>query len=228
VTTAQNLKFEREERKVKTAIILGATSDIASNISKSLMADDWRIVGTTRLDCDFAHPWMIDKAFPRIAMPWDLLIVAIGSLLPIGEFASIHPNIWAHGVEVNALGPLRMFHHLLPLRRQGAAAVFFSGTNPQKKNPKYSAYSAAKALLVRAVEEIDAELPDIKCFTIAPGFMRTKIQVVHDVSARGAGTTHEQIYDCLLDCLARPKDEIGGKVVVVPDWVRDSGHRISA
>jgi NAD(P)-dependent dehydrogenase (short-subunit alcohol dehydrogenase family) len=118
---------------------------------------------------------------------------------------------------VNATGPLRMFYHLLPHRKPDACAVFFSGTNPIKVNPLYSAYSASKAMLVRAVQEIDAEL-DIKCFTIAPGFVRTKIHNIHDVSDRKDGTSHEDIYNCLRYLMKRPKLEVGGKVIHVPSW----------
>ena len=203
----------------KQALILGLNSDIARNIAGWLTADGWQVSGTTRAECDFAASESIDKAVMLIAQPWDLLLACVGSLEPIGKFSGIHPDDWERSVRINALGILRMFHHLLPYRNAGASAVFFAGTNPLKRNPLYSAYSSAKALLCRAVEEIDAEL-DIKCFCIAPGFVRTKIQDVHDVSHRGEGTDHQDIYDCLKWCLARPKQEIGGRTMHVPTWTR--------
>lgn len=203
---------------MKTALILGISSDIAMNLSGRLKTEGWQIFGTTRSGgCDFSKKESIDKSLQMIAMPWDLLIFGVGSLGPIGRFASVHPDEWESGVMVNCLGPLRMFHHLIPHRKPDASAVFFSGTNPKKVNPLYSSYSASKAMLVRAVQEIDSEI-DTKCFTLAPGFIRTKIHAVHDVSQRPDGTTHEQIYACLKHLLSRPKGEVGGKVFHVPTW----------
>ena len=202
---------------MNTAIILGINSDIAKNISGRLIGDGWQVFGTSRSSCDFASNASIDKAVSMVAMPWDLLLCAVGSLNPIGKFSGIHPDDWETSVRVNALGPLRMFNHLIPHRNKDASAVFFSGTNPMRTNPLYSAYSGAKALLARAVQEIDSEL-DIKCFTIAPGFVKTKIHDVHDVANRSLGTTHEQIYECLKHSIARPKSDVGGKTIFVPYW----------
>lgn len=199
-------------------IILGLNSDIARHIAQRLITDGHTVAGTVRSSCDFSNNDSIDKAVGLIAMPWDLLVCAVGSLMPIGKFASVHPNDWAQCVQINALGPLRMFNHLIPHRRPGASAVFFSGTNPQKTNPLYSAYSSSKALLTTAVQEIDSELTDCKVFTLAPGFVRTKIHLVHDVSLRKDGVTHDTIYACLKHLISRPKIEVGGKKIYVPQW----------
>lgn len=201
------------------AIILGVNSDIAKHIAKSLILDGWHISGVARDSCDFKDVGSIDRAVSLLARPWDLLIAAVGDLQPIGKFSSVHPDDWAAGAMVNCIGPLRMLHHLLPHRLSNASAVFFSGTNPTKTNPRYSSYSASKAMLTRAVQEIDAEI-DLKCFTLAPGFVRTKIHAAHDVSGREDGVTHEQIYECLMHCISRPKVEVGGKLIYVANWLR--------
>lgn len=199
-------------------IILGLGSDIGKNLAQRLIAEGHSVVGTVRSSCDFSKTESIDKAVSLVSMPWDLLVCAVGSLMPIGKFSSIHPDDWTASVQVNALGPLRMFAHLLPHRRPEASAVFFSGTNPQKTNPLYSAYSSSKALLTRAVQEIDGELTDCRAFTLAPGFVRTKIHLVHDVSDRKDGVTHDTIYACLKHLITRPKAEVGGKKIYIPQW----------
>ena len=197
------------------AIIIGANSDIAKNLSARLANDGWEIYPYNRMGCDVSDSIAIDSF--ETPDEWDLLLVAAGTLSPIGKFVSIPADEWEENVMVNALGPLRLLRHLLPHRKPNAAAVFFSGTNPLKVNPLYSAYSASKALLARAVQEIDSEI-DAKCFLLAPGFVQTKIHAVHDVSTRTDGTTHDQIYDCLKHCLSRPKAEVGGKIIHVPTW----------
>lgn len=200
------------------AIILGIGSDIGKDIAARLIAEGWEVHGTVRRSCDFSSNESIDKAVSLIAMPWDLLICAVGDLVPIGKFSAVHPDDWTRSVQVNALGPLRMLHHLLPHRRENATAVFFAGTNPGKTNPLYSAYSSAKAMLTRAVQEIDAELKGCKAFVIAPGFVKTKIHAVHDVSDRQDFTPYEDIYACLVNCMGRSKADVGGKRIYVPDW----------
>lgn len=209
------------------ALILGLQSDIAKNISERLTADGWSVQGTVRSSCDFASNESIDKAVSLIAQPWDLALFSVGDLMPIGKFSGIHPDDWARSVQVNATGPLRMLYHLIPHRRPNACAVFFSGTNPLKTNPLYSAYSASKAMLVRAVQEIDSEMPDLRCFCLAPGFVMTKIhdatikaRVRNERLALGGGTSHEAIYACLKYYMGRPKNEVGGRLIHVPTWAQ--------
>ena len=181
------------------AIIFGSNSDIAKNLVHRLSLDGWEVDGV-RGDS------------------WDLFICAVGTLKPIGSFEYSDAAEWEESVRSNCILPLRMLRRLLPFRNFMASAIFFSGTNPAKVNPGYSAYSASKAMLVRAVQEIDAELTNAKCFTLAPGFVRTKIHKVHDVSDRGEGTSHERIYQVMKHLLSRPKSEVGGKVFHVPTY----------
>jgi NAD(P)-dependent dehydrogenase (short-subunit alcohol dehydrogenase family) len=203
---------------MKTAIVIGLGSDLASDMAKRLGKDGWFISGSTKGTCDLADVDQIHKTTMLLSRPWDLLIIAPGTLHPVSEFLNTYFEDWERSVRINALGPLRMLRALLPSANKGATAVLFSGTNPLRRNPRYSAYSSAKAMLVRAAEEIDSEVEQKIC-VMAPGFVNTKIHKAHEVN-RTDSTSPEAIYKCLLYMIERPKKEVGGKVIHVPSWAR--------
>jgi NAD(P)-dependent dehydrogenase (short-subunit alcohol dehydrogenase family) len=193
----------------RSAIIIGATSDIGRELGERLKGDEWNIrLKTVR-----------ERLTPLIE-PWDLVIVATGTLEPIGSFWKAAPDGWEEGIRVNLLAPLRMLRELYPYRNDQAKICLFSGTNPAKTNPNYSAYSIAKAGLFRATQELNAEA-DIEIFMLAPGFVDTKIHeqtrksgVENERLERGGGTTHGQIYEALQWCL---RHKVGGQCHYVPE-----------
>lgn len=201
---------------MKTAIVIGLGSDIARELTQRLGKDGWQIVGVYRQQCDLTDNEKIAATARLLSQPWDLLIIAAGTLNPVGSFLSSDADAWERSVRINALGPLRMLRALLASAREEATAVLFSGTNPLRRNPLYSAYSAAKAMLTRAAEEIDAEIAQ-KIVMLAPGFVATKIHKAHAVTRKDS-TSHDDIYRCLVHVLTRPKSEVGGKKIHVPTW----------
>lgn len=170
--------------------------------------------------------WEVDGvAHNRFPVPElvDLFIVCSGTLNPVRRFDAYDLSEWEEGIYDNLLDPLRQLHRFLPLP-ESSSAVFFSGTNPQKLNPHYSAYSVAKAGLFRAVEEINNEV-DCKVFMLAPGFVDTKIHeatrkagIKNERLEAGGGTSKEKIYQCLLWCHKQEKAKVGGRSIYVPEW----------
>jgi len=144
-------------------VIVGAGSDIAKELKRRLEWDGWQ---------------------QNVGEKWDLLILARGTLEPIGRFVDCDAQDWVDSVSVNALNPLMDFRAWYPSRNEGATVVFFGGTNPQKTPATYSAYASAKAMLREAVKIIDSECSDINVVMIDPGLVRTKI---HEATMR-AGT----------------------------------------
>ena len=200
----------------KTAIIVGLGSDIASDLSKRLTKDGWVIVGCNRETCDLTNDKQIKQTANLLSRPWDLLLISPGTLEPVKNFLDCTDEEWERSVRVNALGPLRMLRELLPYGSLSSTAVVFSGTNPLRKSPRYSAYSSAKALLVRAAQEIDEEVNQKICI-MAPGYVKTKIHKAHEVK-RTDSTDPEAIYKCLLYMIEKSKADVGGKVIHVPSW----------
>lgn len=211
-------------RDGRRAIVLGIGSDIGSEIARRLCDDGWSVRGYRRSE-------------PGASEPWDLLICCYGTLNPIGDFFSADINAWEVGVAANLFGPLRRVQQYYPHRRPGASVCLFSGAGNAGPAPTYSAYCVAKIALTKMVECMDAESPDCKFFVLGPGVVRTKI---HDQTLRAGaraanrervrdflksgdpGTSHDDIYACLMACVAAPKVAVGGRNIYVPadDWGR--------
>jgi NAD(P)-dependent dehydrogenase (short-subunit alcohol dehydrogenase family) len=250
---------------MRTALILGITSDIGRELAVRLGADGWRIAGTMRkggsavgpegrewdvVPCDFALTGSVDRAvraFQERGLRWSLVIVAVGTERPVGNFFDCEPDEWERGIHVNALSPLRFLRGIHALREAGDApcVAFFSGSGTNNAAPAYSAYCASKILLMKMCELLDAECPDTSFFIIGPGMVRTKIhqqtleapgksggnyKKVADFLASGdPGTSHDDIYGCLLWCRSSGKAVVGGRnIALAHDAWRGGGSSLAS
>ena len=191
-------------------VILGASSDIAKELATRLQTDGWMI-----------HPVYRGGRLP--SAKWDLILVAIGTLAPVGKFFDMAFTTWEEGFNANVMLPLALVHTLYEQRNEGAAICFFGGTNPYKANPHYSAYAAAKAALRMAVRDLGAEYPELRTFMLDTGFVQTKIHkptiesgIHNERLAQGGGTPHEQIYAALKKCMEAPIANITGNYFFAP------------
>jgi NAD(P)-dependent dehydrogenase (short-subunit alcohol dehydrogenase family) len=209
---------------MKHAVILGIGSDIGQMIAERLKRDGWVVTG-------FRHDDLIH------VQSWDLIVCCYGVLDPIGPFFATHVGDWVGAFEVNLFEPVREIYRLYPRRRPGASVCFFSGAGANGPAPTYSAYCVSKIALVKMVECMDAESEDCKFFILGPGMMRTKIQeqtlaageraanyrrVLDFMESDSAGTPPDDVYECLMHCVAASKAAVGGRNIYVPldDWTR--------
>lgn len=108
----------------------------------------------------------------------DGLVTAAGVLDPVGPIGSYEPSTFRRTVEVNLLGTLLAVHHCLPaLRAARGAIVTFSGGGATGPLPRYDAYAASKAAVVRLTENLASELvgDGIRANAVAPGFVATRM-----------------------------------------------------
>ena len=145
------------------ALILGSRSDIAADLQVMMVEDGWTIRGWHRGA----------RHLPQ--SKWNLCLITLGCLAPVGHWAEIDQKEFDACVQSNALLPLKLLRDVWYLREPNASVCFFGGSNPQKLMAGYSAYNFAKMGLLKLVEQLDLETPDAKIFVLGPGFVRTKI-----------------------------------------------------
>jgi NAD(P)-dependent dehydrogenase (short-subunit alcohol dehydrogenase family) len=202
---------------VKTAVILGITSDIGRELALRLELDGWQLVGTYRgnvnrkrrlgktwtlIPCELASPASVRRAaaaFHERKISWDLLIVAAGTEEPIGDFFDCDAKEWERGFTINALAPLRLLREIYGLRRarRQCSVALFSGSGTNNAAPAYSAYCASKILLIKMAELLDAECRRTNFFVIGPGIVRTKIHQQTLVSPKKSGANYKKVVDFL-------------------------------
>jgi NAD(P)-dependent dehydrogenase (short-subunit alcohol dehydrogenase family) len=245
------------------AIIVGVSSDIGRELASRFAADGWRVAGTFRQQanlsglptsvsvtpCDLVSPKSIDSAVVALQsekLTWDVLVMAAGTVEPIGAFWDCDPDEWEKSIQANALGPLRMVRALYPMRsRNGTpSVVFFSGAGTNGPAPSYSAYCASKILLVKMCELLDSEASDASIFIVGPGMVRTKIheqtlqardrsgvnyeKVVRFLASLDTGTNHDEIYACVKWGISAGKGAVGGRnISLVSDAWRAGGIQLA-
>lgn len=204
----------------------------------------------TLIACDLSSAASVDRAAKscrRRKLVWDLLVVAAGTEEPIGAFVECDADEWEKGISVNALAPLRFLRGVYGLRRRRkhSYVAMFSGSGTNSAVPAYSAYCSSKILLIKMAELLDAEAPETAFFVIGPGIVRTKIhlqtlaspvksgrnyrKVVDFLSSGDQGTSHDDIYSCILWCMAAGKAAVGGRNIALAhdDW-RDRSSSIAS
>jgi 3-oxoacyl-[acyl-carrier protein] reductase len=122
-----------------------------------------------------------EAAWPRAADRIDAggalhgLVAAAGVLGPIGRLDEISPRDVIDTIGVNLVGTMLALHYGLPrLRASGGRAVTFSGGGGTGPLPRYDAYAASKAGVVRLTENVSAA-GEVEVNCVAPGFVATRL-----------------------------------------------------
>jgi len=237
-------------------VIVGASSDIGLAIARDWIDRGIAVVGTYRKEspqlfdlrsrlaglsrCDFSDPDSIRCFTSDVAahkFQWDYLVICPGTMEPIGLFTDVNIDAWCTSFELNFLSTMRVVHSLLPLRacQNKPLVLLFSGAGTNSAPPSFSAYTVAKIALIKAIELLDVELPDVRFTIIGPGWVRTKIhqetlRSVDAVPEAASETTRRlenndfnplsRVVQCVSWAMNAPKDVVGGRnfSVVHDDW----------
>lgn len=178
------------------AIVISATSDIATEMCTQWAKKGWTLSGTylsqganykkliglmKLFPCDLLNKDSIDEAAQLIGNSmkgWELIVFASGSLIPVGSFDQVDIDEWIASIHLNFINQIRMLRNLLPYRdhQSGEKTVlFFAGGGTNTAVVNYSAYTVSKIALIKMCELLDAEIPNVKFSIIGPGWVKTKI-----------------------------------------------------
>jgi len=166
---------------------------------------------------------------------------------PIGPFWETDWTGWKDSFSLNAFSPLLLCRTFLPemIRRKWGKIVFISGGGATGPRPRFSAYGAAKTLLVRFSETLAAELAGtgVEANAVAPGAMRSAMtETILAAGPEGAGPKEYESARklqqgasevasraaalCVFLC-SHASDGISGKLISAPwdPWERLPDHR---
>jgi 3-oxoacyl-[acyl-carrier protein] reductase len=124
---------------------------------------------------------MVDfkRASEALASSVDILVNCAGIYGPIGRVDEIDPEAWARAIETNLCGTLYACHTILPdmIRQRRGKIINFSGGGATSPLPRFSAYGASKAGVVRLTETIAEEMKEfnIQVNAIAPGAVNSRM-----------------------------------------------------
>ena len=237
-------------------VVVGASSDIGLAIVRDWLDRKIEILGTFRkvspelekvrdnfftlLECDFSNTESINYFISTVVdrkFFWDYLVICPGTMMPLGPFESIDIDAWCSCFEINFLATMRIVHGLLPSRaRSGQPLVLlFAGSGTNGAPVGFSAYTASKIALIKAVELLDAEVPDVRFTILGPGWVNTKIheetmQSKDFIPTTAAETVKRlksnqfnpmtRVVDCVAWAMESPRNLLGGRnfSVVNDDW----------
>jgi NAD(P)-dependent dehydrogenase (short-subunit alcohol dehydrogenase family) len=107
----------------------------------------------------------------------DVLVNAAGIYGPIGNLVDVDMTEWQRTVQTNLLATVYACHAVLPtmIERGRGSIINLSGGGATAPLPRFSAYGASKAAVVRFTETLAAEVVDhgVRVNAIAPGLIDT-------------------------------------------------------
>lgn len=189
--------------------------------------------GHQGISIDVSDPRAWENAAARIDAGGGLhgLVTAAGILGPIGALENLPAVDVIETIAVNLVGTMLALQFALPrLRASRGRAVTFSGGGGTSPLPRYDAYAASKAAVIRLTENLAAST-EIDINAVAPGFVATRM---HDETLRaGPDAAGQNYYDRTrqqLDGGGFPASETAELVAFLlsPDAAGITGRLISA
>jgi NAD(P)-dependent dehydrogenase (short-subunit alcohol dehydrogenase family) len=174
---------------MRNAILAGNESGVGKWIKDFLIKENWNVITTSRKEsalneqtffCDFSSGQSVDKSTGQILETmedWDLLIISIGVLNPIGPIKDLDLNVWVDSINVNFINQIRFIVNMLntSLKKSGRTVLTFAGGGTNSATPNFFAYTVSKIALLKATELLAYENPDTKFISIGTGWMNTPI-----------------------------------------------------
>ena len=135
----------------------------------------------------------VQSLFKRL----DILVCNAGIYGPIGKLEEIDPVDWIAAIQTNLIGTMLCCRAAIPLmRRQDyGKIIIISGGGATRPLPRFSAYAASKAAVVRFAETLAVELKGsgIDVNSIAPGALNTRM--LDEVLEAGPQRAGQSFYD---------------------------------
>ncbi len=243
--------------KKNKVIIVGGNSDIGYYLREKYRSQGWEVISTVRkrsenifhdqeVIVDLSLQQSVEECLPNLmemADGWDLIIVAAGTMNPIGKLEQLSLSDMIQSVLVNTICPVYLISRLYDLRRRGSnpTVIFFSGSGTNSAPEYYSSYCASKIMLIKYAELLAEENNDANYVVLGPGIVKTKIHKQTIQARHNAGDNYnrvcsflndpkfkfveyDEIYQCINWCILAGKEATGGRnISLVHDQWSDGG-----
>lgn len=188
---------------------------------------------------------LVDFALERFATI-DILVNCAGVLGPVGLSSEVDAQKWLEAVQINLFGTFLCIKAVLPvmMEKKKGKIINFSGGGAVSPRPRFSAYSAAKAAVVRLTETLAEEVKEynIDINAIAPGAVNTRLldQVLEAGEAAGkdflaksvrqkqeGGTPPEKAAELSIFLASSKSDGLSGRLIsaVWDNWLDVPKHQ---
>lgn len=175
----------------------------------------------------------------------DILVNCAGIYGPIGLATDISAGEWFEAVKINLFGTFLCARAVLPvmMKKKSGKILNFSGGGAVSPRPRFSAYGASKAGVVRLTETLAAEFKEynIGIHAIAPGAVNSGMldQVLTAGPAAGreelmkaikqkndGGVPPGQVGELALMLVSAKSDGLSGRLISLPwdDWKNITRH----
>ena len=129
----------------------------------------------------------------------DVLVNCAGIQGPIGMTTDIDGEKWLEAIHINLYGTFLCIKAVLPtmIAKKKGKIINFSGGGSVSPRPRFSAYSASKAAVVRLTETLAGEVKEynIDIHVVAPGAVNTRL--LEEVLAAGEAAGKEELAKAL-------------------------------
>ena len=131
---------------------------------------------------DVSRPEEVSRMVDRAAEVFgtvDILVNNAGVQGPIGPVVDVELDRWMETVQINLIGTFLCSKAVLPgmIARRAGKIINLSGGGAVTPRPRFSAYSASKAAVVRFTETLAEEVRafNVQVNAIAPGAVNTRM-----------------------------------------------------
>jgi NAD(P)-dependent dehydrogenase (short-subunit alcohol dehydrogenase family) len=211
-------------------LITGASRGIGRAIAVNLAASGAELVLVARASADLNSVWEEVGGQPHSRLALDVrdvdawkaahqaiaasgllhgVVSAAGLIAPVGRLGTWDISSFRATLDVNVTGTLLAIATCLPeLKAAGGRVVTFSGGGATAPFPRYDAYAASKAAVVRLTENLAVDLaPDgVRVNAVAPGFIATGLHA--ETVAAGPDQAGVGFYERTLRVLDEGSDDV--------------------
>jgi NAD(P)-dependent dehydrogenase (short-subunit alcohol dehydrogenase family) len=182
---------------MSTALVTGGSMGIGRALAHELAGAGWRVAVVARGAEAVSETVSSLPGEGHLELPFDVtdaagweralsgieslsgLVCAAGVIEPIGRLGTYSAADFMRTLEVNVLGTWMAIDACLPLLREAhGSVVTFSGGGATSPLPRFDAYAASKAAVVRLTENLARDLAEdgIRLNSVSPGFVVTRMQ----------------------------------------------------